>query len=134
MSTDIHVQTVVPQQAQTSEPSGDPCILVLFGASGDLTKRLLMPALYNLKCDRLLPERFAIVGIALDELSTEEFRNRIGSTFNQFSTRGPADPAEWDAFARCLYYTPGNFGDPAAYDRLARLVSRLDAERQTNGN
>jgi glucose-6-phosphate 1-dehydrogenase len=134
MTSDIRVQTVVPEQPQSSEQSGDPCILVLFGASGDLTKRLLMPALYNLKCDQLLPERFAIVGIALDELSTDEFRNRIGATFHQFNTRGDVDPAAWDAFARCLYYTPGNFADPAAYERLAQVVSRLDAERQTNGN
>src|SRR5208282_5243103 len=54
-----------------------PCLLVLFGALGDLTKRLLMPALYNLACDGLLPERFAIVGVARDELTTETFRSRM---------------------------------------------------------
>ena len=59
---------------RAAAPVADPCLLVIFGASGDLTKRLLMPALYNLACDGLLPERFAIVGIAMDEMSTDEFR------------------------------------------------------------
>src|SRR4051812_17245781 len=58
-------------------PRGEPCVLVLFGASGDLTRRLLMPALYNLACDRLLPEQFAVVGVALDPLSDEQFRDRM---------------------------------------------------------
>ena len=63
----------------TAQPPAEPCILVIFGASGDLTKRLLMPALYNLACDGLLPEQFAIVGMAMDELTTESFRERMTS-------------------------------------------------------
>ena len=57
----------------------NPCILVIFGASGDLTKRLLMPAFYNLACDGLLPDQFAIVGIAATEMTTEGFRDRMST-------------------------------------------------------
>ncbi len=65
---------IVGEPARGTVPPGEPCLIVIFGASGDLTKRLLMPAFYNLTCDGLLPEQFAIVGIALDELSTDDFR------------------------------------------------------------
>src|SRR4051812_21476671 len=66
-----------PQTRQIKEPTGDPCVLVIFGASGDLTKRLLMPALYNLACDGLLPEQFALVGADIIELTTEQFRAKM---------------------------------------------------------
>ena len=68
------VQTVGDSGAKAAAiPRGAPCVMVIFGASGDLTKRLLMPALYNLACDGLLPEEFAIVGMAMDELTSEAF-------------------------------------------------------------
>ena len=117
-----------------TERSADPCILVIFGASGDLTKRLLMPALFNLACDRLLPGRFAIVGIAMDELDTDSFRARMTDTIQKFSTRKHFDADLWSEFTERLYYTPGNFSDPAAYARLSEIVARLDAEYHTAGN
>jgi glucose-6-phosphate 1-dehydrogenase len=107
---------------------------VIFGASGDLTKRLLMPAFYNLACDGLLPEHLAIIGIALDELSTEQFRTRMNEDIHKFSTRKTFDQGVWDNLVRRLYYTPGNFSDPEAYRRLAELVAKLDGEYQTAGN
>jgi glucose-6-phosphate 1-dehydrogenase len=93
-----------------------------------------MPALYNLACDRLLPDRFAIVGIALDEMSTDQFRARMTADIQKFSTRSTFDANAWEGFVARLHYTPGNFADPAAYQRLADLVARLDAEQQTGGN
>ena len=71
-------------------PSG-PCLMVIFGASGDLTKRLLVPALYNLACDGLLPDRFAIVGIAMDELDDDAFRERMSADVRRYSTRKEFD-------------------------------------------
>ena len=68
-----------------------PCLMVIFGASGDLTKRLLMPALYNLACDGLLPDEFAIVGIAMDDLTTESFRERMTRDIRTFNTRKEFD-------------------------------------------
>ncbi len=108
--------------------------MVIFGASGDLTKRLLMPALYNLSCDNLLPSRFAVVGIALDELTSDSFRERLSGDIRAFHTRKQFDPAGWDSLCSRLYYTPGNFGDQAAYARLYEMVARLDSDYQTGGN
>ena len=117
-----------------TDRSADPCVLVIFGASGDLTKRLLMPALYNLACDRLLPGRFAIVGIALDEMTTEQFRAKMTEDIKKFSTRKTFDEVIWCEFVERLHYTSGNLGDPAAYEKLAQIVAGLDAEHHTGGN
>ncbi len=119
---------------QAAAPPAPPCLLVLFGASGDLTKRLLMPALYNLACDGLLSEHFAIAGIALDDLSTEQFRANMTTDIQKFTTRKTFDATVWSDFVSRLYYTPGNFSDPAAYQRLAQLIHQLEAQHQTEGN
>jgi glucose-6-phosphate 1-dehydrogenase len=113
---------------------GERCILVLFGASGDLTKRLLMPALYNLLCDGLLPSQFAVVGIAMDEMTEGGFRERMSRDIQAFNTRGEFDQAAWDSLCSRLYYTAGKFGDETAYQRLHELVARLDAQHHTGGN
>jgi glucose-6-phosphate 1-dehydrogenase len=93
-----------------------------------------MPALYNLACDRLLPGRFAIVGIAMDEMTTEQFREKMTADIQKYSTRKNFDAGTWDEFVERLHYTSGNFSDPAAYERLAQIVSGLDAEYHTLGN
>src|SRR5215510_3759554 len=94
-----------------ASPPADPCVLVIFGASGDLTKRLLMPALYNLSCDGLLPERFAIAGMAMDELTTEQFRERMSADIVKFNTRKTFDASAWSTFRDRLHYLPGRFDD-----------------------
>src|SRR5579863_8592536 len=109
----------------SAQAPASPCVLVIFGASGDLTKRLLMPAFYNLACDGLLPDQFAIVGIAMDELSTESFRERMSNDIRQFSTRKEFDAKTWDWLCSRLHYTQGKFDDNAAFARLAELVSEL---------
>jgi glucose-6-phosphate 1-dehydrogenase len=134
MANATFLQTTLGEQRRSTAPRGEPCILVIFGASGDLTKRLLMPALYNLKCNDLLPEAFAIVGIALDELTSEQFRTRMSEDILKFNTRQTFDKDIWDKFVPRLYYTPGNFGDNAAYRRLSDLVTQLDAQYHAQGN
>ena len=134
----------MPSENEVALPSGipifgtdraaDPCILVIFGASGDLTKRLLMPALFNLACDRLLPGRFAIVGIAMDEMTTEQFREKMTADIQKFGTRKNFDADLWSEFVERLHYTSGNFSDPNAYERLAQIVAGLEAEHHTAGN
>jgi glucose-6-phosphate 1-dehydrogenase len=108
--------------------------MVIFGASGDLTKRLLMPALYNLTCDHLLPDQFAIVGIAMDDLTTDDFRKRMTHDVQAFNTHKDFDAAAWEHLCSRLHYTPGKFGDAAAFGRLKELVTKLDAQYQTGGN
>jgi glucose-6-phosphate 1-dehydrogenase len=134
MPTQALVQRSVGEPIRGNVPPGEPCILVLFGASGDLTKRLLMPALYNLACDRLLPEPFALVGISLEEMSTEAFRSRMSEDIRQFNTRPTFDAGLWDQLVRKLYYTPGNFGDAEAYARLVGLIARAQREQHLGGN
>lgn len=114
--------------------TGDPCILVIFGASGDLTRRLLLPALYHLACDRQLSDRFAIVGIAMDEWSTTDFREKMSAQIRQFTTRVPFDEAVWTSFVERLHYTSGKFDDPASFLRLRTIVSGLDAKLDIGGN
>ena len=120
--------------AGSTQASAEPCVLVILGASGDLTKRLLLPALYNLACDRLLPEQFAIVGIAMDEFATESFREKMSNEIQQFSTRKDFDTKTWDWLCSRLYYIQGKFDDLAAFGRLAELVSKLDKQYQVRGN
>ena len=91
----------------SAQAPAEPCVLVIFGASGDLTKRLLMPAFYNLACDGLLPDQFAIVGIAMDDFTTESFREKMSIDIKQFSTRKEFDPKTWDWLCSRLYYTAG---------------------------
>ncbi len=112
----------------------DPCAIVIFGASGDLTKRLLVPALYNLACDGLLPDNVALVGTALHDMDHDSFREQMSKDIRQFTTRDSFDERVWDTVVRCLYYLPDNFEDPAAYQRLARLLDEVDTKHQTRGN
>ena len=117
---------------QESPP--DPCIMVIFGASGDLTKRLLMPALYNLTCDRLLPEHFAIIGLAMDEWTSAAFRQRLSADIRRFSTAQEFDAGVCDELVDKLYYTPGRFDDPEAFRRLAELVKEVAEKHQAQRN
>src|SRR5476651_1260087 len=111
--------TVGVRQSKTRAAPAPPCVLVLFGASGDLAKRLLMPALYNLACDGLLPKNFAIVGVAREGLSTDDFKARMTEDIQKFMTRRQFDPAVWKNFVAHLHYTAADFADPAAFTRIA---------------
>lgn len=112
----------------------EPCTLVIFGASGDLTKRKLVPALYNLGLERLLPNNFAIIGVARRPIPAADFRQQMLEGITNFSRNRPADPAFWENFSGHLDYCPGNFDEPAAYRRLGEALNRMDRERGTAGN
>src|SRR5271155_1025527 len=107
-----------PVVSSATSPPGNPCIMVIFGASGDLTKRLLMPAIYNLLLDGLLPKHFAIIGLAMDELTTDIFRERMSKDIRSFNTRKEFDPKAWEDLCGRLHYLPGKFGDESAFARL----------------
>ncbi|MFM8702511.1 MAG: glucose-6-phosphate dehydrogenase, partial [Planctomycetia bacterium] len=102
-----------------------PGVLVILGASGDLTKRLLMPALYNLACDGLLPDDFAVVGMARRELTTAAFREQQRQEIERFNTRSTFDADRWRWLESRLHYTAGEFDDAAAYGRLRALVTEV---------
>jgi len=120
--------------AALKEHCAASCVMVIFGASGDLCKRLLMPALYNLACDGLLPEGFAVVGMATSAISSEEFRSRQRESIQKFSTRKSFDQAKWDWLESRLYYTSGNFSDPAAFANLKNVVQDVGGKVGAQGN
>jgi len=130
MATDT---TTIPPTEKSAGDPGDACAMVIFGASGDLTKRKLIPALYNLAKDNLLSKDFALIGFARPEMSTEEFRKKCGEEITQFAT-GKVDPDLWHWFSRRLYYLSGDFGDPAAYQRMKAMLADADKEHGTKGN
>ena len=99
-------------------PVADPCVLVIFGASGDLTHRKLLPAIYNLAESQHLPERFAIVGVARPPIAEAEFRERMRGTVHDAEGE-PLDPARWKPIEDRLYYVSGEFHDTSTYARLA---------------
>jgi glucose-6-phosphate 1-dehydrogenase len=115
-------------------PTSQPCVMVIFGASGDLTKRLLVPAIYNLACDGLLSTRFAVLGAAMDELTTDSFRARMNEDIKKFHTRSTFEQKAWDDLVSRFYYLPAGFADDNAFDKLKAEVARLDAQYQTGGN
>lgn len=110
-----------------------PCIMVIFGASGDLTKRKLIPALYNLKTSNLLPDNFAVIGVARAEISDEEFRARLRNDMKEFAT-DDIEPEVWKWLEERLYYLSGDFSDDVTYTRLNDFLNRVDAERKSQGN
>jgi glucose-6-phosphate 1-dehydrogenase len=110
-----------------------PCAVVIFGASGDLTQRKLMPALYSLAYRRLLPERFAIVGAARSHETDDEFRERMKDAVQRFA-RDPFRQDVWDELAAGMRYCALEFEDDAGEDELARVLREVDAQRGTLGN
>ncbi len=114
--------------------TGEPCVLVIFGASGDLTKRKLMPAVFNLGLSRSLPSGFAVVGVARREKTDEQFRAEMKEGVAQFSRRKPIDPAIWGDFERGISYVRGSFDDPSTYTKLREHLEELDRDRNTRGN
>lgn len=113
-------------------PAG-PCAITIFGAAGDLTKRKLIPALYNLARSNLLPKEFAIVGIARTPMSTDDFRSKMSRDIQEFATH-EVDKELWEWMEQRLYYVGGNFQDPATYSQLKDLLAQVDQECGTQGN
>ncbi len=134
MSGQTLIHGTAGDASRAATPPADSCVLVIFGASGDLTRRLLLPALYNLACDGLLPQHFAIVGIALDALSSDEFRARMLAAIQKFNTRRTFDVGTWEKFVARLHYVPGDFADLEAYRRLAGLIAEVDSRHHAGGN
>ncbi len=113
-------------------PAG-PCAMVIFGAAGDLAKRMLIPAIYNLARSRLLPDQFAVVGVSIEPYSTEQFRERATENMHQLST-GPVDQDSWGWLANRIHYVSGDFRDSNLYTQLRATLDRVQKEQSTEGN
>jgi glucose-6-phosphate 1-dehydrogenase len=116
------------------ERTAEPCAVVIFGASGDLTKRKLVPALYRLAQQHLIPAEFAIVGTARIEMSDEEFRGKMREAVAEYSEEKTVDDAVWESFAKGLFYVTGEFSEAETYRRVGAALERADKERGTAGN
>ena len=113
----------------TDKPAG-PCVMVVFGAAGDLTKRKLIPALYNLAKDHLLPDNFAVVGVSFDDLSPDAFREEV----TRFLDKEDHASEAWRWFHERLYYERGDFASDDTYLCLAKQLCEIDAHCGTQGN
>ena len=112
---------------------GDPCVMVIFGAAGDLTGRMLIPALYNLARAGLLSREFAVVGVARAQLSNDDFRKRIYDDVKNYCGECVDDDL-WEWFARRFYYFAGDFNDDKLYSGLKDFLTKIDQEHSTHEN
>jgi glucose-6-phosphate 1-dehydrogenase len=122
--------------AETAQPQGhiaDRCIMVIFGASGDLTSRKLLPALYNLARANLLPREFAILGFAKDEISEEDFRQRARDDLREYAG-APSNCSLCDWLADRTSYMKGDFKNAADFVTLRDKITELDNQQHTQGN
>ncbi len=111
----------------------EPGIIVIFGASGDLTARKLVPALYDLAAQRRLPMEFAVVGISRTDMSHEDYRERLRGALEKHRS-GQVSEDVWESFSQGIFYLPGDSKKPETYEELKGFLKQLDAERGTEGN
>lgn len=114
--------------------TADPCILVIFGATGDLTSRKLLPAIYNLAREGQLPPHFACVGFARREKDHDQFRQEMRAAVNMFSRSKPVDADLWNDFSENLFYHRSEFDNDEGYDSLRVFLEELDHKYGTKGN
>src|SRR6202171_6330079 len=110
------------------------CAMVIFGASGDLTKRKLMPALYRLAYDRRLSSGFAVVGISRTPLTDEQVREKMRAAVEEIFEDTQFDPEVWQPFSQGLFYLAGDIGDADLYQRLAQKLKEIEETRHTGDN
>ena len=126
-------ETVVTVPSTGAGRPGDPCVMVIFGASGDLTKRKLIPALYNLAKADLLSREFAIVGISHGSTTTEQFRQKVSADIKHYAgADADQDIVEW--FCKRLYYLSGEFDDKNVYSQLKDFLQKVDQDHTTHSN
>jgi len=107
--------------------------MVIFGFTGDLTRRKLIPALYNLASQQLLSREFAVIGVGRNAMSDDDARKKVIEDFKQFAT-GAVDADLWEWFVRRISYISGDFDDPATYDKLKEALAKADQEHNSHGN
>jgi glucose-6-phosphate 1-dehydrogenase len=138
MKAEIFMSTTVARPRPTEAPevpraaSADPCTMVIFGASGDLTKRKLLPALANLAAGGLLPDGFAVIAVARADVPEDAFRRKMIDDVREYLS-DPTDPVV-DWLARRLFYVRGEFQDDELYARLAEAIQRIEEQIGTHGN
>jgi glucose-6-phosphate 1-dehydrogenase len=115
-------------------PKVDPCVVVIFGALGDLTERKLVPALFRLARANCLPGGFSVLGVGRSEISESEFRARMRAGAAGSKETGQFSETEWQAFASCLHYLRGDLSDSATYRRIASHLEQMSSKEATSAN
>jgi glucose-6-phosphate 1-dehydrogenase len=118
---------------KTAQKTPDPCSFVIFGATGDLAHRLVVPALYNLAATDLLPEKFCLIGVARKAMSNEELADSLMQGLRQFATR-PVDEAIAKRLFGCVTCIEADPSDPASFDRMSEQLDKLETSTETGGN
>ncbi len=122
------------RQGLRLERTPEPSVMVIFGATGELTHRKLIPALYNLALERRLPTNFHVVAFARRPYTDESFQTEAEASVNKFSRRKPVQPAVWDYFGKNIHYVQSDFSNPDGYRKLGELLNQIDQEYGTRGN
>jgi glucose-6-phosphate 1-dehydrogenase len=129
----LDTEAIPIAQPQRVGRPGDPCVMVIFGAAGDLTKRKLFPALYNLARQQLLSREFAVLGLSHGQMSTEDFRKWVVEDIKHYAgNEADSDLVEW--FTRRIYYTAGEFDDKNVYSQLKESLKKINQDHSTHGN
>ncbi|HVM91434.1 MAG TPA: glucose-6-phosphate dehydrogenase [Terriglobales bacterium] len=128
-----HLETLPAPPKNRTARVADPCIMVIFGASGDLTRRKLIPALYNLASQNLLSPDFAIIGLGRSPMSDEAVRQKATEDIKKFAS-GPVDDKVWDDFVKRIHYISGDFDDQNTYNNLKDTLAKVDSEHGNHGN
>ena len=115
-------------------PSASPCALVIFGASGDLAKRKLIPAIYELARQKLLSEHFVLVGYSRSEMSDDAYRKECREAVQKFARTKPVDQAVWKKIEDATFYVRGDYGVEADHAKLNETLKKLDQKSGTAGN
>ena len=123
VNNSIHLDEPPAGNVNVERKSLEPCSIVIFGASGDLTARKLIPAFYHLCKDKQMPASFRVIGFARRDKTDESWRNELREELNQFSRTQPVDDTVWQAFAKNLFYCRGDLTDAAAYKKLEELLT-----------
>jgi glucose-6-phosphate 1-dehydrogenase len=124
----------VLRQGLRLERVPDPCVLVLFGATGDLAHRKVIPAMYHLWRNNLLPHEFVLLAVGRREYDDDSFRTDILASLEEYSRVLPIDEPAWRSFSERIRYHRCDFADPDGFDRLATTLDQLDEEEGTRGN
>ncbi len=111
-----------------------PTILIILGATGDLTWRKLIPAIYNLYLDKWMPDDFAVIGVGHSKMAGKAFQQHFHEGVDKFSRRGKSKKSEWERFEKCLTYQKGEFGSSATYSALTKQIAALEQKWGTTAN
>ena len=130
-STELAETATAPPSSLTA---AEPCAIVIFGASGDLTRRKLIPALYELASHKCLAHRFAIVGFARSQMRDADFQNSVAEAVRKYSESGPVNEEELLRFVQSFTYLAADYNDSAAFEELGQRLQELDRRYQLGGN